>query len=243
MKKEKDFSEEMLITVLCVGVAAGIVAGMAILAFAYPMFQSGNWAAWVQAIGSLIALAIVYYGGKRQANAAIQAAAHSHNLAAKARRQSALAVATAACHNMKDCLDAIESAEKDELDLGVRLSLTNALKFQGFVAHSDSLLSSLRRMDAVKLADPAAVRWFLEFVYAYSIVLEQAKICNAGFQEDPAVERILSSYPEGEERASTLMRLDQIRVENLRRALDYAHSRYSEFHSSLDKADRGLASD
>lgn len=61
MEKKKCFSEDLLCAVLLFGLVFGIVAGLAIYAIAYPMFQSENWAAWVQAIGAIVALCIAIW--------------------------------------------------------------------------------------------------------------------------------------------------------------------------------------
>lgn len=44
------------IAVLLVGLALGVIAGLAIAGFAYPIYQSEKWAAWVQAFGSIGAI-------------------------------------------------------------------------------------------------------------------------------------------------------------------------------------------
>src|SRR5690554_5711321 len=58
VEKEKRFSEDFVIAVLLIGVAAGVVSGMAIYAFAFPIFQSERWAAWVQAAGVIGAVGV-----------------------------------------------------------------------------------------------------------------------------------------------------------------------------------------
>lgn len=67
MDEEKRYSEYSLYGFLAIGLAAGLVAGMAIYAAAYPVFQSSEWAAWVQAIGSVSALGIAVWVASRQA--------------------------------------------------------------------------------------------------------------------------------------------------------------------------------
>lgn len=61
MKGEKCYGSGMLYVFLFVGLAAGLVSGVAIYAFAYPAFQSAEWAAWVQAIGSVGAIFAAIY--------------------------------------------------------------------------------------------------------------------------------------------------------------------------------------
>lgn len=63
-KKEKDCG--LLIAVLLVGVAFGVVAGVVVLSLFYPAFQSDKWAAWVQAIGSVLAVFTAIYVSHRQ---------------------------------------------------------------------------------------------------------------------------------------------------------------------------------
>ncbi|MGR7948861.1 hypothetical protein ACU6HM_06245 [Alcaligenes sp. RM2] len=53
--KKKD-CEALTLIALAVGVGFGAVIGMATLAAAHPIFQSENWAAWIQALGSIGAI-------------------------------------------------------------------------------------------------------------------------------------------------------------------------------------------
>lgn len=53
MDDGKRYTEYGLLGALAIGLAAGLLAGMAIYAAAYPAFQSSEWAAWVQAVGSI----------------------------------------------------------------------------------------------------------------------------------------------------------------------------------------------
>ncbi|MGB5807780.1 hypothetical protein [Castellaniella sp.] len=72
MEEEKRYSECSLYVFLAIGLAAGVIAGMAIYAAAYPAFQSSEWAAWVQAIGSVAAIAVSAWIGKKQAQTALE---------------------------------------------------------------------------------------------------------------------------------------------------------------------------
>lgn len=65
---EKKDCEARTLTALGVGVGFGVIIGAALLASFYPMFQSEKWAAWVQAIGSVLAIftaVILYFLGER----------------------------------------------------------------------------------------------------------------------------------------------------------------------------------
>lgn len=50
-----------MLAALAAGATIGAISGMAIYAFAYPVFQSDEWAAWVQAVGSIAAVASGFY--------------------------------------------------------------------------------------------------------------------------------------------------------------------------------------
>lgn len=50
--------ESQMIAGLVAGVILGIVIGSAFFAVSYPMLQSGKWAAWVQAIGSILGISV-----------------------------------------------------------------------------------------------------------------------------------------------------------------------------------------
>lgn len=63
-KKEKDCG--LLIAVLLAGVVFGIVAGAVGLSLLYPAFQSDEWAAWVQAFGSIGAIVAAVIIAKHQ---------------------------------------------------------------------------------------------------------------------------------------------------------------------------------
>jgi hypothetical protein len=52
---------------LVVGIGFGVVIGIATLTVARPVFQSKEWAAWVQAFGSIAAIGGAYWIGKQQA--------------------------------------------------------------------------------------------------------------------------------------------------------------------------------
>lgn len=72
MNEEKCHSEYDLYLFLAIGLVAGLVSGMAIYAAVYPAFQSSEWAAWVQAIGSVAAIAVSAWIGERQAKTALE---------------------------------------------------------------------------------------------------------------------------------------------------------------------------
>lgn len=72
MEEEKRFGEEFLLAILLIGVAFGVVAGMAIYASTNPALQSTAWPAWVQAIGSIAAIFMSAWIGNRQAKAAME---------------------------------------------------------------------------------------------------------------------------------------------------------------------------
>lgn len=59
-----------------IGVLIGIAIGMALLSYAYPVFQSENWAAWVQAVGSIGAVfsgfALNYYNQTRRSRRSVK---------------------------------------------------------------------------------------------------------------------------------------------------------------------------
>lgn len=90
MKNKKRFGEELLIAVLLIGVLAGVVAGVAIYAFAYPIFQSQIWAAWVQAIGSIAAIWFAVSVSRKELKQAIESerrqAAHFRKMAKQQRK-------------------------------------------------------------------------------------------------------------------------------------------------------------
>lgn len=63
MEKEKLYSENVLYAVLAIGLVSGVVAGMAIYASMYPIFQSENWAAWAAAFATTSAAATALWLG------------------------------------------------------------------------------------------------------------------------------------------------------------------------------------
>lgn len=71
MKEEKRYSEYSLYGFLAIGLIAGVIAGMAIYAAAYPAFQSSAWAAWVQAVGSVGAIGTAIALGRWQYTAGL----------------------------------------------------------------------------------------------------------------------------------------------------------------------------
>ncbi|WP_143243656.1 hypothetical protein [Alcaligenes faecalis] len=57
--KEKEEAREALSLIAfggLIGIVAGVAIGMGVLSHLYPIFQTDEWAAWVQAIGSVIAI-------------------------------------------------------------------------------------------------------------------------------------------------------------------------------------------
>ncbi|GHC52623.1 hypothetical protein GCM10010096_25960 [Alcaligenes pakistanensis] len=58
--------EARTLVALVVGVGFGVVIGIATLAAAHPAFQSKEWAAWVQALGSIGAIAAAIFIMKHQ---------------------------------------------------------------------------------------------------------------------------------------------------------------------------------
>lgn len=58
MGEKKESCEARTLIALMVGVGFGVVIGVAVLVATYPFFQSKDWAAWVQAFGSIGAISM-----------------------------------------------------------------------------------------------------------------------------------------------------------------------------------------
>ncbi len=78
MNKDKCDCQGLMMAALAIGAGLGVIAGMAIYAAAYPVFQSEKWAAWVQAVGSLGAIfsAVALYAVGQKARARSAFVAH-----------------------------------------------------------------------------------------------------------------------------------------------------------------------
>lgn len=61
MEKSQEICEARTLIALAVGVGFGVIIGAAAYATAYPIFQSEKWAAWVQAVGSVVAVFVAIY--------------------------------------------------------------------------------------------------------------------------------------------------------------------------------------
>lgn len=68
MKKED--CEARTLIALVVGVGFGVLIGSALLASFYPIFQSKEWAAWVQALGSVGAIVVAVFIGRESMRSA-----------------------------------------------------------------------------------------------------------------------------------------------------------------------------
>lgn len=111
MEKEKRFSEELLIAVLLIGLAFGVVAGMAIYASAYPIFQSENWAAWVQAIGSIAAIVGSLWVARSQAKADLQRVVEAQRLSEESKRMAVFALGEAVIDRIQPIKTALEQKD------------------------------------------------------------------------------------------------------------------------------------
>ncbi|MBY6310427.1 hypothetical protein [Alcaligenes faecalis] len=69
---KQDDCEARILIALAVGVGFGVLIGAALLAAFYPLFQSKEWAAWVQAIGSVAAIIGTYLISRVQLKAEIE---------------------------------------------------------------------------------------------------------------------------------------------------------------------------
>lgn len=69
MSEKKEDCEARTLIALAVGVGFGVIIGAAALAAAYPLFQSEEWAAWIQAIGSIAAIAGAVFAAREGAKA------------------------------------------------------------------------------------------------------------------------------------------------------------------------------
>tara|TARA_R100000655_G_scaffold108905_1_gene161972 strand:- start:1752 stop:2342 length:591 start_codon:yes stop_codon:yes gene_type:complete len=61
MEKKSCISDRLSCVILLVGIAIGVIGGMAIYATAYPVFHSESWAAWVQAAGVVGAVGVAVW--------------------------------------------------------------------------------------------------------------------------------------------------------------------------------------
>lgn len=86
MKKED--CEARTLTALGVGVGFGVLIGAALLASFYPMFQSEKWAAWLQAIGSIIAILVAIKVAARQSETSRQLQKEEFELLSQERRRA-----------------------------------------------------------------------------------------------------------------------------------------------------------
>jgi hypothetical protein len=100
---EKEDCEARTLGALAVGVGFGMLIGAALLTSFYPTFQSKEWAAWVQALGSigaiLVAIFISYWGTK---------SAVRNQLDREARERSRLELGCK--HVLENLFDTLQSA-------------------------------------------------------------------------------------------------------------------------------------
>lgn len=183
-------------------------------------------AAWVQALGSLVALFVVYGASRKQAQAAIQAVTHSHDLLQQSRRESVLAIAAAAHQALRDCRNTIEEGRSTNSGFGVGYDVRIKLSLSDFMTHADSLLESMRRTDVSQLEDAVSVGGFLRFQHMFHIVMMRAEKCTRSLWDDPVQRDIFDSVPEGEERRETVQRASNMQIRVLEDALKHAEELY-----------------
>lgn len=116
-KKNKDCV--YWVAVLFVGLALGVVGGLAIAGIAYPIYQSEKWAAWVQAIGSIAAIAGSLWVARSQAKADLQRVIEAQRLAEESKKMAVFALGEAAVDRVKPIKDALDQKDPRSALFGV----------------------------------------------------------------------------------------------------------------------------
>lgn len=164
MNKDKCDCQGLMMAALAIGAGLGVIAGMAIYASAYPALQTDKWAAWVQAIGSILAIAGAVYAAREGVKATARLKEAKQN-------KAVLAIIETFIERVDDLAEAASAPYMEALPLfSTRYS-------------PSSLDAYLRAIDAVpvlKLSTPSSMSAMLGFQFHSRLFLYTADAFHSG---------------------------------------------------------------
>jgi hypothetical protein len=146
----------------------------------WPPTQSSDWAAWVQAVGSIVAIFGAYFVGERQSRATLRAAHETHQLAERTRREGIFAVIQAAHARAKE----FEGALDDETRLKMHDVYHPSL--------IDSLVELMAKLPVSELGSYQAINAFIIFSGQFIFLKKALDAFVGGPHVDPDVIKTLA---------------------------------------------------
>lgn len=223
MGQQKDKDSDLLIAVLLAGLVLGVVGGLAIAGFAYPIYKSEKWAAWVQAIGSILALVGVYWATKRQAQAAISQV-HAENILEKKNNLDKVFLLVGAVRElMQKIKEELNSKKVDSLATPEALQISILLESSTERHLIRPLADTLKSIETSSIGSKEVALEVVRLgLYLNGLELYVSKAL-AGPWRNPDMKKMLDQLPENK-RFNYVMSSQKILNNNLINHLDFIQS-------------------
>lgn len=197
MQKEKCDCQGLMLAALTVGAVIGAIAGMAIYASAYPVFQSDKWASWVQAVGSIGALIGVYWATNRQRESAVNVLREGQLLKELAQVEVALSRIQIANNLARQAFNKIKEKKKEagQNQISIALSVKAALEADATLRFMKIYLQNLQQAPLDQIKSGLLMIKIIEFTAYFEAVIQNIEIFQAGARNRPDFQLIVNAMP------------------------------------------------
>ncbi|WP_153075794.1 hypothetical protein [Paraburkholderia bonniea] len=198
------------------------VAAMATRAWGW---NSESVAAWVQAVGSVVAIVGAYIVGERQAKATLRAAQDAHNLAEEKRQKSILSVIQAAKFRLDEIRKGLE-----ESDLNIHDVYHDSI--------IDSFVDIMSKLPVSELGSDKAINSFILLIGQFPFLKKSIKSYIDGPYKDPeTIEEIKKLKKQDCDRKEIDRMVENARAvlkRNVKVHLDFAESNFKDFFAAVE---------
>lgn len=184
---------------IVLALTAAVIGGILIvyLAGVYPVKDSSDVAAWVQAVGSLLALLGVYWATNKQANSALNVLHEEQKIKEKAQIEVVKTRIKIANDWVQSIFQKVMKEKEDPNQSSVvsALSISVLLNTEASIQYIELHLRSLKEAPTDQIKSDVLLNQILDFNLQLEVALKYMKMYDAGPRKHPAFQDIVNGIP------------------------------------------------
>lgn len=234
--KENSGGAMLLLLGGVIGVLIGVAIGVALLSYAYPVFHSDKWAAWVQAIGSILALVGVYWATQRQSQMSIESIHESARLRNEERAQASLAILNGSLKIVEGIKEIINKSMEEglkERDLKY-LEAIGELTKENFDQRLKLIFKRIENVDVSSFRKEQAINGFVGYLTIFEAMAIQLSLVLDGAYKHPSIGPVLMEIEDDGERGRVAMSANKSQLYYLLKQIEALEEKHGEITKALE---------